>query len=152
MHSLALDLITFADHYQLRSMEKIIQSLFLPTFALSLLCFSSIKSFAQETPITIKVINLKKEPVTFASIKITLHPDTLKVQQQVADSNGVAIFNLVKGGRYNVSISAINYQGIEKRDYHFWWSIGFHIYSGTTTQVIAGCRGYFTKTTDEAGR
>jgi len=77
-------------------------------------CICSFRLFAQEIPITIKVVNQKREPVAFASIKIINHPDTLKVQEKVADSNGIAIFKLIKGEKYSVNISSINYQPIEK--------------------------------------
>jgi hypothetical protein len=77
-------------------------------------CICSFRLLAQEMPITIKVINQKREAVAFASIKITNHPDTLKVEEKVADSNGVAVFKLLKDGKYSVGITSVNYQPIEK--------------------------------------
>lgn len=95
-------------------MKRIIKPTLRLILHLIVLSLCTLKIAAQDVPVTIKIINQKKEPITFASIKVTNHPDTLKVQQQVADSNGVAIFNLTKGSRYNVSITSVNYQPIEK--------------------------------------
>ncbi len=68
----------------------------------------------QEIPVTIKLINHKKEPVAFASVTILNRQDSVQPFKKVADKNGEAVFNLIKGNHYSVIITAINYQTIEK--------------------------------------
>jgi len=68
---------------------------------------------AQNIPVTIKVSNQKKEPVTFATITIINRTDSSQVFKKVADSSGIAKFNLSKG-QYNVSVTSVNYQPVEK--------------------------------------
>lgn len=70
---------------------------------------------AQEIPITIKVINTKEEPVSFASVNITNKADTSQTFSKVADSSGLALFRLKKGNEYLVQISSVNYEPHEKR-------------------------------------
>ena len=69
---------------------------------------------AQEIPVTFQVINEKKEPIPFASIEVTLQSDTVSPIKKVADSMGTARFSLAKNGLYRVSITAVNYQSIQK--------------------------------------
>jgi hypothetical protein len=68
----------------------------------------------EEIPVTIKVINQKKEPIAFATITVINRLDSLQSIKKVADSIGVARFNLTKGGQYMVKITSINYQPVEK--------------------------------------
>ncbi|HKC34799.1 MAG TPA: TonB-dependent receptor [Chitinophagaceae bacterium] len=68
----------------------------------------------EEIPVTIKVINQKKEPVTFATITVISRLDSTQIIKKVADSSGIARFNLSKGGQYTVRITSVNYQPIEK--------------------------------------
>ena len=77
------------------------------------LSFAAI-SKAQDIPITIKVNNSKKEPVTFATISVVNRQDSTQLMKKVADSSGKAIFQLKKNGQYTVNISSVNYQPIEK--------------------------------------
>ncbi len=81
---------------------------------LILSCICSLLALTQEIPVSIKVINQKKEPIAYASVKVTGYPDTLQSQELVADSNGVAVFRLKKGEKYTVSITSLNYQPVEK--------------------------------------
>ncbi len=81
---------------------------------LILFCICSFAIQAQEIPVSIKVINQKREPVAFASVKVTGYPDTLQSQELVADSNGMAVFRLKKDEKYTVSITSVNYQPIDK--------------------------------------
>jgi iron complex outermembrane recepter protein len=78
-----------------------------------LLSFNSSKS--QEIPISIKIINIKKEPVAFATIIVQNRLDTTQQIRKSADSSGNASFKLMKSGQYTFSISAVNYQPIEKK-------------------------------------
>jgi hypothetical protein len=82
-------------------------------FLVSCLLFSFIPQ-AQEVPVSIKIINVKKEPVGFASVTVRNRMDSLKTITKVADSSGIAVFNLARNNQYNVSVSSVNYQPIEK--------------------------------------
>ncbi len=68
----------------------------------------------QDIPVTIKINNHKKEPVAFASITVLNRQDSTQTTTKVADSSGKAFFQLNKNGQYTVSISAVNYQPVEK--------------------------------------
>ncbi len=70
---------------------------------------------AQDIPVIIKVVTQKKEPVAFASITVSNRTDSTQTITKVADSSGIASFNLQKNGQYIVYISSINYQPLEKR-------------------------------------
>ena len=89
------------------------------TLILSKIFFSSIFILfsivlkAQNLNVTFKILNQKKEPVSFATIKVINRADTLQMQTKTADSLGLAVFNLSKG-QYLIRISSINYQSFEK--------------------------------------
>ncbi len=68
----------------------------------------------EDIPVTIKVINHKKEPVAFATIAVINRADSTQLIRKVADSSGKAVFQLKKNGQYTVSITAVNYQPVEK--------------------------------------
>ena len=70
--------------------------------------------YAQELAVSLKIINSKKEPVAFASVRVTNRLDSTQVLKKVADSSGVVIFRLNKDGQYQVAISSVNYQPLEK--------------------------------------
>lgn len=70
---------------------------------------------AQEISVTIKVVTQKKEAVAFASITVSSRTDSTQIITKVADSSGIASFNLQRNGQYIVYISSINYQPLEKR-------------------------------------
>lgn len=70
---------------------------------------------SQDIPVSIKIINTKKEPVAFATIIVTNRLDTTQQVKKSADSSGYARFNLLKSGQYTFNISAVNYQPVEKR-------------------------------------
>ena len=69
---------------------------------------------AQDIPVTIKVINQKKEPVAFATVSIVNRLDSSQINKKIADSSGIARLSLPKIGQYIVTISSVNYQLIEK--------------------------------------
>jgi hypothetical protein len=78
-------------------------------------CIISISQLAaQNITVTFKVINSKKELVTFATITVTSRTDSTQILKKVADSSGIAKFSLIKGGQYNVNITSVNYQPIDK--------------------------------------
>ncbi len=82
-------------------------------FAILLSAFVS-QSYGQEIPVTIKIINQKKEPLAFASVTVINRLDSTQTIKKVADSSGIAKFNLTKGGQYTVKVTSVNYQPIEK--------------------------------------
>lgn len=69
---------------------------------------------AQDIPVTIKIVNTENKPVAAASVTLKDRIDSLQSFQQVADSNGTAVFRLQKDHQYAVTISSVNYQPIEK--------------------------------------
>ncbi len=83
-------------------------------FAFLFLIFS-VASAAQNNPVIFKIINPKKEPVTFATITIINRADSNEVIKKSADSSGIARFNLVKGGQYTVRVTSVSYQALEKK-------------------------------------
>ncbi|MBS1919078.1 MAG: outer membrane beta-barrel protein [Bacteroidetes bacterium] len=70
---------------------------------------------AQETLVAFSIVNSKKEAVPSATINIVNKADTTKHWNKIADSSGKADFNLIKGDRYLVRISSVNYQFFEKQ-------------------------------------
>ena len=72
----------------------------------------------QDIPVTIKVINTKKEPVIFATVTVINRLDSLQTMKKVADSSGISLFNLTKDGQYIVRITSVNskYRSKGKRD------------------------------------
>lgn len=77
--------------------------------------FISLIATAQETPVSIKAVTHKKEPIAYASISVTNRNDSAKTITRAADSSGVALFTLQKNEQYIVSISAASFQEIKKR-------------------------------------
>ena len=74
---------------------------------------SSVKA-QQDITISIKAINQKKEPLSFASVTIINRLDSTQIIKKIADSSGIALFNVIKEGQYTVKITSINYQPVEK--------------------------------------
>ncbi len=81
---------------------------------LSKLAHSQVPHKEEETVVTIKIINQKKEPVAFASITVINRLDSSEIIKKIADSSGVALFDLSKNSQYIVKFSSINYQDFEK--------------------------------------
>ena len=67
-----------------------------------------------ETTVRIRIINESKEPLPLATITVMNVPDTIHKQQQITDSNGLAIMKLIPMRPYLFRISSVNYQPIEK--------------------------------------
>ena len=90
-------------------------SIFFAIFILfSFVAQSQITSNREDVVVTIKITNSKKEPVAFASVTVINRLDTTHIIKKVADSSGVAKFDLIKNNQYTISISSINYLPIEK--------------------------------------
>jgi len=96
-------------------MSKPVVPVLLKLFLLLPLVSLFISSKGQDIPVSIKIMNTKKEPVAFATIIVTNRLDTTQQVKKSADSSGNARFNLLKSGQYNFTISAVNYHSVEKR-------------------------------------
>ncbi len=89
------------------------KSYFLIRFTALLICLLPVCAIAQQSNITIKIINAKREPLAFASVTVTALKDSLTSFQKVSDSIGVTRFNL-SNEQYLVSVSSINYAPFQK--------------------------------------
>ena len=69
---------------------------------------------AQQRAVTIKIVNQRKEPVSFATVQVLQRSDSSIRLSAVADTNGVARFNLEENTQYRVLVSAVNYPAFEK--------------------------------------
>lgn len=67
----------------------------------------------EEINVTFKIMNQKREPVSFASVTVISRADSLHTLKKVADSSGLVVFKLAKG-QYLIKISSVNYQSVEK--------------------------------------
>jgi iron complex outermembrane receptor protein len=67
----------------------------------------------EEVNVTFKIMNQKREPVSFASVTVINRADTLQALKKTADSLGLVIFKL-STGQYLIKISSVNYQPFEK--------------------------------------
>ena len=79
-----------------------------------LLIVSTIISSAQEIQVTISFVNQKKEPVSLATVTLFNRLDSTRTFTKLTDSSGVAQFVLRLNNQYNVNITSINYQPIDK--------------------------------------
>jgi iron complex outermembrane receptor protein len=70
---------------------------------------------AQETSFQIKVVSQQKELIPFATISVTDHNDHTRKQSAITDSSGTVTFRLDENGQYIVTITAVNYQPLERR-------------------------------------
>jgi len=106
-------------HFMKTALNPFIRKLFFLFFLIIVVSFSNLYAQPglpkkQEINITFKVVNQKREPLSFATITIINRKDSLQIIKQSADSNGIAIFTLIKGGQYSINISSVNYQAIDK--------------------------------------
>jgi hypothetical protein len=67
----------------------------------------------QEVNVTFKIMNQKREPVSFASVTAINRTDSLQTIKETADSLGLIVFKL-SAGQYLIKISSVNYQPVEK--------------------------------------
>jgi len=79
-----------------------------------LLLLHSPRLHAQDLPVTIRIINDKREPVSLATITVTNRLDSTFSLKKIADSSGTAVFNLKKNVQYNINITSVNYQPLDK--------------------------------------
>jgi iron complex outermembrane recepter protein len=82
-------------------------------FTLFIALLLHMQLLAQEVSTTFKIINTKKDPVGYASVIVTNRLDSLIRQSGTTDSNGIIVFKLPKG-QYQVSITSVSFQPIEK--------------------------------------
>ncbi len=83
-------------------------------FIISCLFAFSFFAAAQDISVTIKIVNQKKEPVAFASVTVISRMDSSKIMKKVADSSGIARFELSRNNQYTLLVSSVNYQSLEK--------------------------------------
>ena len=76
-------------------------------------CLLPCIAFAQQTGVTIRIVNTKKEAVPFASVSVIPVKDSSQSLQKVSDSTGTVIFNLAHE-QYLVSVSSVNYASFQK--------------------------------------
>ncbi|MDB5223129.1 MAG: TonB-dependent receptor [Chitinophagaceae bacterium] len=79
----------------------------------ALYCLLPISVSAQQTSVTIRLINTKKEPLPFASVSVTSVKDSTQSIDKVSDSSGTVKFTLANG-QYLVSVSSVNYAPFQK--------------------------------------
>lgn len=82
-----------------------------------LLCFSLLLSAfvqAQEVPVSLKLVNQKGEPVSFATVTAFPVADTTAKQNKLSDSVGGVQFSLLQNNLYSVRISSVEYAPLEK--------------------------------------
>lgn len=80
--------------------------------------------FAQEIPVTIRLLTSRKDPVTLATVSIRKRSDSLAVLNRVTDSTGQIMVSLVPNEQYVIRASSVNFQPLEKgitisTDHHF---------------------------------
>jgi hypothetical protein len=88
-----------------------------PMNRLLLSCFSLLLGFvgfAQNVPVKITVVGSKSEPLGAASIIVTLATDSNTKQTKLADTAGVATFELKQNGLYRIQVSSVNYEPLER--------------------------------------
>jgi len=88
--------------------------LFLFIFSSLLSVFLPCKTFAQNTEVTIRLINKQSQPVLNATVKVVPVNDSIHYFEKITDSLGIAIFNLVQANRYRVIITSVNYSPVQK--------------------------------------
>lgn len=68
---------------------------------------------AQKQQVTFKIMNEKKEPVSFASVSIVEKKDSTRRISTNADVNGLLIVKLANG-QYSILVTSVNYQSVSK--------------------------------------
>ncbi|MEO7292633.1 MAG: carboxypeptidase regulatory-like domain-containing protein, partial [Ginsengibacter sp.] len=82
-------------------------------FTIVLYFFHPLCAQAQQTVVTIKIVNAKREPLPFASVSVTSVKDSTKAIHKVSDSSGTLTFNLAHE-QYLVAVSSVNYAPFQK--------------------------------------
>ena len=70
--------------------------------------------FSQQTKVTIRIFNTKREPLPYASVTVTSIKDTTNIQHKTADSTSTIIFDLIRDQQYFVDVSSVNYASVRK--------------------------------------
>ncbi len=65
--------------------------------------------YAQETNVSFKIINQKREGLPFATVSLTSVADSNTLLERTTDSIGAVIFRSVKTGNYQVRVTSVNY-------------------------------------------
>ena len=81
--------------------------------AVVLYCLLPSGVIAQKTNVTIRIINAKKEPLSFATVTVTSVKDSTQIFNMVSDSSGTVVFNLAHE-QYLVAVSSVNYAPFKK--------------------------------------
>jgi outer membrane receptor protein involved in Fe transport len=89
------------------------KDLFKYSFFIIILLCSFYSTRAQQTSITIRIVNAKKEPLPFASVSVISVNDSNQYYDKVSDSSGIARFSLPYQ-QYIVSVSSVNYAPFKK--------------------------------------
>ena len=84
--------------------------LLLICFCLFLAAYSS----AQDVPVKMIVVGTKGEPIGAATVIVIPASDSNARQTKMADTAGVAVFQLQQNGLYKVQVSSVNYEPVEK--------------------------------------
>ncbi|MGI8582508.1 MAG: outer membrane beta-barrel protein [Chitinophagaceae bacterium] len=92
---------------------SILRSYCFITVIVVLYCLYPESAKAQQTDVTIRIINAKRESLPFASVSVTSVKDSSISLNKVSDSTGTVIFNLAHG-QYIISVSSINYAPFQK--------------------------------------
>lgn len=82
-----------------------------------LLAFFVLASFAlsaQQATVRFVLVNPKKDPVPFATVRVYPAGDSTAFQQKISDSSGVVHFMLPEDAAYRVQVSSVDYQPLEK--------------------------------------
>jgi hypothetical protein len=80
-----------------------------------LLCFVLLTKLAtgQSLPVSIRILNAKGEPVSFATVAVRPVADTSSLQSKLSDSTGLVLFNLAPQ-LYSIRITSVEYAPLEK--------------------------------------
>lgn len=85
-----------------------------PSLTIFLFLLMGFNTYSQDITVSFKIANKKKEPVAYASFRLVNRNDSNQVFTRSADSLGKVKFELKKGGQYDLTITAANYQPIDK--------------------------------------
>jgi iron complex outermembrane receptor protein len=98
----------------LRGMPTLNRRVFYCLVFTSLVLWCS-QAMAQQANVTFRIINSKNQPLSFATVTVAAMPDSVNIQQKVADTTGHVQFSLVQNRQYFIRVTSINYEPIEKR-------------------------------------
>lgn len=95
-------------------MHLLVHRIKLHCFFIFAFLFFSFNLYAQQAQLKINILNSKKEPVTFATVKLIPVADSSGAKEKISDSSGVALFNVVQGSLYIINVTSINYLPAQK--------------------------------------